>query len=175
LSIFSLSNYNDLLFKCKFEASELKNCSSHPEYDYILLNIVMGINHLFEWYLKDRTVSEKNRLACLCYFNPFNSFHDVSGDLKSLYKKLKTFPNKNSHQEVIRQLCNKAKHFKTKVIERQGKDYTCQFGSASFGNTSTGGFAHYFYFVELNGHDTELSQLLVDLLQQWESFVEKDA
>ncbi|MBW0295114.1 hypothetical protein N5C36_03165 [Shewanella xiamenensis] len=174
MSIFSLFNYKDLLLKCKLEASTLKDCSSHPEYDYILFNIVMGINHLFEWYLKDQSVGEKNKIACLCNFNPFNELDVVSADFKSLYKKLEPFPNKNYHQEAIRQLCNKAKHFKQKMIERQDKNYTCLFGNESFGNTSFGSFNHYLYFVELNGHDTDLSDLLVDLLKQWESFLEEN-
>lgn len=82
MSILSLNSYEDLLAKSNYEIDQLKSCISHPEYDYILFNLVLGMNHLYEWFLKDKDVSEELKLKCIKNFNPFNTPYDVSSDFK---------------------------------------------------------------------------------------------
>ena len=178
MSLLSLSSYNDLLQKCSRELCGLKKCESHPEYDFILFNIVLGMNHLFEWYLKEKSVERTNKLDCIKRFNPFSSPYDVSSDFKSLYRELDSFPNTNQYQEVIRKLCNKAKHFKQSSIEKQSKNYTAVFGAEYMqcGNpdAACGGFDHYIYSVEIDGSDKDLEKRVSSLLDSWNSVVETD-
>lgn len=175
MSILSLNSYENLLQKCEFEYEQLQSCKSHPEYDFILFNLVLGLNHLFECFLKEKTVRTDEKIRCVKTFNPFASPYDVSGDFKNDYKKLLHFPTLNERQEVIRKLCNKAKHFKKQSIESQDKNYTCLAGDDSMecGNPEAecGAFDHYLYFVEVQGKDTNLEGLIAEHLLDWRQFV----
>ncbi len=177
MSILSLNSYEDLLNKCKVELEQLPIVTSNPEYDYILLNIILGMNHLFEWYLKDENIDEKLRLQCVERFNPFVSPNDVSSNFKSSYKKIDKFPPTNAHQEVARKLCNKAKHFKKKDIEKKDKHHTAVDGSITMQDggplASDGAFSHYIYTVEVGGKDQDVSQIMSLLLDDWVSFTNK--
>ena len=176
MSILSLDSYQNLLQKCEYEYRSLQQCKSHPEYDFLLFNLVVGLNHLFEWFLKEKSTSEYAKSKCIETFNPFVSPYDVSGDFKKDYKKIDEFPPLNETQEVIRKLCNKAKHFKKQNIESQGKNYTCVAGDDSMecGNpeADSGAFDHYVYFVEINGEDRDLEILIGKHLLDWKVFVQ---
>ncbi|WP_429236140.1 hypothetical protein [Aeromonas salmonicida] len=175
MSIFSLENYQHLLQKCQCEYKLLKGCESHPEYDFLLFNLVVSLNHLFDWFLKENSISEHTKSKCIIKFNPFISLDDIPSDFKGYYKKLNAFPPLNEFQEVIRKLCNKAKHFKKKTIESQGKNYTCGAGddSVECGNPEIvcGTFNHYLYFVEISGEDINLEALISKHLIDWECFL----
>jgi len=172
VSILSMNSYTDLLKKCIWENNQLRNCSTHPEYDYILLNIIFAMNHIFEWYLKDIELSDGKKLECIKLFNPYSET-DYPCEFKTLYKKLVDYPNVNEYQKTIRLLCNKAKHFKTAIIERQEKHFISSFGNSRFSEngSSFGSFDHYSYFVEINSNNVDLLKLISSQLSKWEEFV----
>ena len=70
MSILSLDSYQNLLQKCEYEYNSLQQCKSHPEYDFLLFNLVVGLNHLFEWFLKEKSTSEYAKSKCIETFNP---------------------------------------------------------------------------------------------------------
>ncbi|MDG5902086.1 hypothetical protein E2650_19745 [Shewanella xiamenensis] len=174
MTIFSLASFRELMIKCDRECEQLKQCATHPEYDFILMNIVFGINHLFDWYLKDTEIEETRIQECLKLFSPYGSIDEVSKEFRRLYKLLPEFPEVDSNQEIIRKLCNKAKHFKKVGIERQGKNYTSTFGASlmQFGGERAvfGGFNHYLYFVEIGNTDVNLAELVSSQLNKWKEF-----
>ena len=178
MSILSLNSYIDLFNKCRQEFDQLNNCSSHPEYDFILFNIIMGMNHIYEWFLKEKIIEESRKLKCVREFNPFTSPYDVSGDFKQLYRKLSNFPKTNKNQEVIRKLCNKAKHFKKTEIETQGKNLTAVAGAAHMQcgepNAVAGAFDHYTYSVDINGENVNLEILIKSHIENWGNFLAHD-
>jgi hypothetical protein len=172
LSIFSLKSYKDLLSKCNQEYQELLNCSSHPEYEYILINIIFGLNHLFDWCIKDTSISKKK---CIETFNPYRE--KPAKDLASIYKENGFQDNNfiiNVNQEVIRHLCNKSKHFKLIHIETRDKNYTCLAGSISMecgeSRAECGEFDGYAYFVDIEGENKNLLSIISELLKQWNDF-----
>jgi hypothetical protein len=175
MSLLSLDNYHLLLKKCEQELIELEVCSSHPQYDYLLFNVVFGMNHLFEWYLQDKSIKTSDKAACVRQFNPFSKGDNIPHELKTYYDALKDFPKTSAYQETVRKLCNKAKHFKKIKIEKQGKNYTALWGSstAEFGHTETefGAFDHYLYSININGQDVDLYQMLKELHQDWVLFI----
>ncbi len=172
MSIFSLNQYNDLYDKCALELNMLENSRSHPEYDYLLFNIVLGENHLFEWFIKDKKVSKPIKLECIKVFNPFSSPYDVSEDFKSLYRELPSFPTPNKEQLVIRQLCNKAKHFKRTEIEKQEKNDISVAGVMECGDHL--GAYLYVYTVEIEGNDEFLNEVLKVNLARWDKFIKEN-
>ncbi len=176
MSILSLNSYEDLLSKCQVELQQLQSVKSNPEYDFMLFNLVLGMNHLFEWYLKEKNINEKMKMECIKKFNPFASPYDVSGDFKGLYRE-SDFPETNPYQEVVRKLCNKAKHFKKQAIEKQDKHYTASCGSVAMqcGNpdASCGAFSHYIYTVEIAGEDKNLTIIMSQLINDWVNFTGK--
>ena len=149
----------------------LENCRVQPDYDYLLFNIVLSANHLFEWFVKDKKLSESDKLKCITEFNPYSSPYDVSGDLKFLYRKLIDFPKTNNEQFLIRQLSNKAKHFKKTEIEKQERIERAVAGTMTCGEHL--GAYHYIYTVENNGKDELLTKLLKTNFDHWEKFIKE--
>ena len=92
MSILTLNSYEILLGKCKKEIGELRKCNSHPDYDFLLFNVILSMNHLFEWFLKDDSVSQDKKLECIKSFNPYSERGKVSRDFTSLYGQLEDFP-----------------------------------------------------------------------------------
>ncbi|HFG1893491.1 TPA: hypothetical protein ACGF3M_003684, partial [Vibrio cholerae] len=179
MGFLTLNSYQGLLKKCDFEYQMLSKTKKNPEYEYHVFNLVMGLNHLFEWYLKDKQISEQKKIACIASFNPFSSDSKVSKDFKSLYSKSPVFPEVNREQEVVRHLCNNAKHFKSSVPQNAHKNFTAVMGKKSvcIGNKAAmcGSYSHFKYSVSLGDKEVDVVTLLGSLLEQWESFVAKTA
>ena len=175
MSILSLNKYNHLFDKCKLELDELMSCSQHPQYDYLIFNLVFGLNHLFEWYIKDDEVETELKSQCIRQFNPYQCYNTVSAQLKSYYSDA-DFPPTNRFQETIRKLCNNAKHFNTTAIEKQDKNYTCLAAADGMHAgellAQAAQFDHYNYSVEIDGEDIDLVMLIEKHLSKWASFFE---
>lgn len=80
-------------------------------------NIILSMNHLFEWFLKDENVPQDKKMGCIKIFNPYRTEDNVSRDFKSIYSQLDDFPEVNRSQELIRELCDKAKHLKKRILK----------------------------------------------------------
>lgn len=176
LGILTLNSYETLLGKCRNEIIELQGCKLHPNYDFLVFNIILSMNHLFEWFLKDENIPQDKKIGCIKTFNPYRTENNVSRDFKSIYGQLEDFPEVNRSQELIRELCNKAKHFTKKKIEVQDRNYTveCGYESMECGNPDAvcGEFDHYIYFVEVDGNQMNLELLMACLINRWAGFVE---
>ncbi len=178
MGILTLNSYEILLDKCRRELIELQGCNLHPNYDFLLFNIILSMNHLFEWFLKDENVPQDKKMGCINMFNPYRTKNNVSKDFLCIYGQLDDFPKVNRSQELIRELCNKAKHFIKKNIEVQDRNYIVECGDESMecGNPDAvcGGFDHYIYFVEVDGDQKNLEVLMACLINRWSDFVEND-
>lgn|GEM_PF-2626760 len=169
MTVFSFDGFRDLFEKSKYEMQMMETCRSHPDYDYLLFNVTVSVNHLFEWCIRDKNLDENIRLECVKRFNPYETPYDVPRDFHGLYKKIETFPVVNEEQLVIRQLCNKAKHFKKTNVETQSRknisvcgvmrcgDRLCQF--------------HYQYDVEISNSEKKLNVVLSEMLDKWGTFI----
>lgn len=169
MTVFSFDSYQDVIEKSKFELKKLEICRIHPDYDYLLFNITVSINHLFEWCIRDEELDEEKRLECIRRFNPYESRDDVARDFEKLYRKLSIFPDVNEKQLVVRQLCNKAKHFKKTGIEKQTRNEIAVCGVMCCGDRL--GQFHYQYDVEINKSDIKLNTVLAEIHNEWESFM----
>lgn len=178
MAILTLNNYSLLFEKCKKEVGELQRCNLHPDYDFLMFNVILSLSHLFEWYLVDDSAPKK--IECIKLFNPFRDIDSVPGYLKSQFKAVGDFPEKNEYQALTRELCNKAKHFKKeKDIELQERSFNVELGDDEMecGNSDAdcGGFDHYIYFVELHGNKVNLELLVTSLIEEWSFFINSDS
>lgn len=179
MGLLSLNSYNGLLEKCEYDYQMLESARRNPDYEYHVFNLVMGLNHLFEWYLKESCNSAQKKMECITRFNPFSSLDNVSGEFKSIYSKFPTFPRINVEQETIRKLCNNAKHFNSSVPHKASKHHTAVMGKKGvcLGNKSAmcGAFSHLEYTVSLGDQEINVVTLLAKLLEQWKLFVAETA
>lgn len=166
----------ELYKKCVFEFNKLKEETNNPEYDYALFNIILTLNHLFEWYILDNSICENRKIECIKIFNPYEKLEYVPRHLEKIYKKIRTYPNENKNQTNIRKLSNDAKHFKQLKLEKQSKNYTSVFGSFQFGpQNQFGSFDHYIYFVKINEININLEDIIESLLNLWSNFITQDS
>ena len=176
MAILSIVDYSALFQKCQYEIAKLTECTTHPERDYLMINLIIGLNHLFEWYLKDRKVDVSAKLLCINQFNPYKVPPSKEGDeISKLYRKLQNRPNTNRNQEVIRELCNKAKHLKEKEIEVGQMNYICGMGDehVQCGEpfALSGSFNYYNYFVDMDGKEIDLISILRTQIEEWSKFI----
>ncbi len=171
--IFSVLNYKDLLEKCCFELEKIKRLDSYPQYDYNLMNLIFDLNHLLEWYLKDKKESKKSKIKCVNTFNPFKSPYDVSSDFKPIFRNFNNFPTINIKQFLVRQLRNSVKHFKNNIGQKKEKNYIAVCGSekAVCGSISCGEFNRFNYFIENESSSYNIESLCRELIAEWEQFI----
>jgi hypothetical protein len=177
VGVLSLNSYRDLLQKCETELQLLVSCDKHPEYDFILFNLVLGLNHLFEWYLLDEDTPETAKHICIQRLNPFEPGDRIPRDFNQLYDGIQSFPEMNHHQQAIRQLSNKAKHFKKTEVEHSSKNYTCGCGEPGMEcgepGALAGAFNHYVYSVNIQGSDVGLLAVATALIDEWHEIAGK--
>ena len=177
MKFLSFDDHKDLLNKCLYEENKLR-CSQgkHPEYQYLIFNIVISLNHLFEWFMKNNQVIDENKKNCIKNFNPYKSSDDVNKDFMKFYDELDEFPPINEYQLLIRKLCNKAKHFNIRPIEeRKKQDITCA-GESSMncGEISAvcGNFVYSYFVHNDNGDDICIKSLISEQIVKWKIFLE---
>lgn len=170
MSFLTLYESRDLLDKCEFELSLLMACKSNPEYEYHAFNLIVGLNHLFEWAFKEGSYERK--VACFARFNPFDG--KVSCDFKGILSEFKEPCKVNSYQMTIRQLCNSAKHFKKKETFKPKANVIATMGSLHMGSEVAfmGAASHYSYLVDVDGIDVDISELLKFQVEAWNDFFE---
>lgn len=175
MTVLSIADFSDLFQKCQHEIKQLKECTEHPEHDYLIFNLVIGMNHVFEWLLKDDKAGINTKTQCISKFNPYQLISDVPNEFRDLYNGIKPFPATNRNQEIIRKLCNKAKHFSIKPTVNQTRNFTCGAGQPDMqcGEplAMSGAFQHYNYFVELDGKEVNVKTILGVQIDDWSKFI----
>ena len=72
--IFCFENYSDLIEKVRYERSLVNTSSANKKSDiYPLFNIVLTLNHIFEWFYKDEKIDTKLRAECIKIFNTYDN------------------------------------------------------------------------------------------------------
>ncbi len=164
-TFYDINSYRSLLDKCSYELSHLPLVTkAQPRDSYTLFNLVLTLNHLFDWAVKDERIDERVRMNCVREFNPYNvgQISDAENNFP-IYRhhSLMPFPPTNPQQWLIRQVANRVKHLKASpklgrsesMILRQGKQLEIT----------------WFIVDDIEGHPTELigqCQLLQKLWTQ---------
>lgn len=136
--LFELGNWTDLLQKAKFDFSKLD--AQVNSYD--LFNCLCTVNHIPDWIEKDSGVAEsvKEAAASLC--------------------------QNNQNISVVRQLCNRAKHFTRQDFSPNTKQQT-GYGAGRYGKGPYG-VGEPTYAVEVNGEMVNVLNLMRAVIGEWE-------
>ncbi len=120
-NFYFMTDYHDLFRKCLFEWRRFRATSRNPEEScYHLFNVVLALNHLYDWLLNDPDVDNDIKMECVRRFNPY-----AESDrpwLNDTYRSDPYVPALdgvapvNEWQRLVRQVCNRAKHLKSRPI-----------------------------------------------------------
>jgi hypothetical protein len=176
-SFYGVEDFRDLYNKSLDDWKQLAN-SDPKKKSYALFNLVMTLNHLFDWFLKDPGVSQRRKLRCIQAFNPYKK--KASPDLKRLFEKLPTFPQKNINQYLVRCVCNKAKHAKlTPALSRS--EVTAFIGTGDPRAFAGSPVAVAGYHVTTTSYEVKdgnkkynLQTICEDLRAQWGEFIKRE-
>ncbi len=173
--IFSLSKPKDLLYKIKFERGEITTSEPNERNRYQVLNVILSLNHLFEWALGFDEYDTEKKQEIIKLFNPYDPDSRLPWYIKKHYQGLSPFPVKNHNQSLIKELSNNFKHFKLeKCLTSHDKKYLSVAGQMYSGgqNAYSGYFEEYGFFVEgFNGKRVDLLMLFDGLIISWENLI----
>ena len=175
---YDIENYNDLYLKCKYDYALLESTKGYIEYSYDLLNLIFSLNHLYEWYIKDKDIPNEKRDICIETFFPYENgesigIKEVENYLKE--RKLET----NTKQFLIRKVCNNTKHFLRRdndPDQKMQKNFTACAGSGVYAGTGrcAGEYDKYNYYLEHNDQKYDLLEILDKLMAEWEEFLAEE-
>lgn len=116
---FVIRNYTELHHKVLWEFQRFTFSSDQREQDYLFFNILLSLNHLFDWVINDLSIPLDIRLECVRRFNPYDekSVEDIkTGNSKSQRNLRDAFGRvvglipRNWKQEIVREFANHEKH-----------------------------------------------------------------
>jgi hypothetical protein len=178
-NFFFIKDYFDLLAKLRFEWRAFQASWRTPEANcYHLFNVVLTLNHLFEWILNDPDLDISFKDACISRFNPYSEGERIPIALEdgtfSLLQNAGTFPPTNSGQRTIRQICNKAKHLKSRPATHYSMIWILlkafSGGRLRLGKSRQMTFPQ--YYVETDQEkNLNVQTVCEDLIQQWTDFI----
>lgn len=154
--LFHLSGFMDLYAKARREYGRL---SVDPTVDNIF-NFLCTINHLTDWALQDKTLSEEA--------------HEKAKAMQARAGDLNKGGDKSYPLYTIRLLCNSGKHFelsKETPVSQSIAPIDEHSHVGCFGITMHDGMP-YNYGLEHDGHDVALSFVARAAMLIWEEYVE---
>jgi hypothetical protein len=174
-NFFLLNDYRDMYFKCWHDWKQLHN-SDPEEKTYAMFNLIMTLNHLFDWVLKDQNISFEKKIRCIRAFNPYKSMEKVSPDFKEFYDQLPERPPTRTEQYLVRSLSNKAKHL-LQTPSTESVTNTVYLGAGSpdaycNGPKAFAGFHEIIvtHVVGDDGEDYDLKDICTTLIHDWGDF-----
>ena len=157
---FHINDYRDFWQKCRHDYRVFFDKEDNQHYEYKLLNLILSLNHLYDWVVKDENLSADIRNQCERLFWPYS---DRS--------------NYNTKQYLIRKLSNRGKHFKQAENDPgQGTELQNAFCAGMPDAIAGNAFARetkIFLYVEHDGVKYDVESLIKELFDEWKSFLEE--
>lgn len=147
-----LKSSKDLLLKCIYEFEKLD--TSQKEYEYALFNIIVSLNHLYEWVKEDESVESIIKQKCISEFHNFDM--PKTNEIRLLANSLKHF-NKSKISTML--------NTETSELGAGDKFMECGHPDAISGNQITT------YSININNEQFELSDLLAELIGNWKIYL----
>lgn len=176
-SFFGMENFLDLYAKCHHDLKQLQNSDPRKK-SYAIFNLVMDLNHLFDWFMKDQLLSDELKVRCVQKFNPYKE--KASDDFVRWYKGI-PFPLTNEGQYLVRCVSNKAKHSKTSPTTEAalttvglgaGSEYAE--AGAPWNECGASELQIVTYWVEDDGLLYDMKVVCSDLQQEWSDFIRQN-
>jgi hypothetical protein len=139
--LFELGNWTDLLQKAKVDFSKLDEQVN----SYDLFNCLCTVNHIPDWIKKDSKVTEALKLTGA-----------------NLYST-------NPNIRLVRELCNRAKHFERKSSSPE-TNQQFGYGTGRYGMGSYG-IGEPTYEVEVGGKMVNVLKLMRNVIEEWEKLM----
>lgn len=166
----------NLLEKAKHEYSLITLNSLEQNDYYLVFNVLVSINHLFDWVLNNDYIPIERKERCIKQFNPYENKNEY-GNFSKYYRQINEKIEVNYSQQIIKSLCNNLKHFKKKnkcgdVNEK--KKYLSVCGNIACGgaNAVAGYYEEYTFVVNVgNGKEIDLIELLKNAINEWDQFL----
>lgn len=174
---FILNSASDLYRKCLFEFSLISDEANDDHIIYQLFNIILSLNHLVEWYLKDKTIVDNSKkIHCLQKFYSYEKQGNETEVIKKFIKKQNLLDCKfqcNKNQKLIRLISNQIKHVEVKITTNVNSQFIIQCGEdITCGDGSQAGEYKYVYCVNDGNEEIDVLILINDLLLEWSTFIE---
>jgi len=156
---FYINGYRDFWQMCRHNYRLFSNKEDNKHYEYKLLNLILSLNHLYDWVIKDENLSLYIRNQCEKKFYPYS---DRS--------------NFNTKQYLVRKLSNRGKHFKqvendpSQGVELQ-KAFCADMPDAIAGNAFSRE-TRMFHYVEHDDVKYDVESLCKELFDEWKFFFE---
>jgi hypothetical protein len=181
-TFFGMNDYRDLYFKCHQDLKELQNSDPRRK-SYAIFNLVVSLNHMFDWFLNDLSASPEMKIKCMTRFNPYKPEDNLPRAFRNLYESLGSeFPRLNEDQYLVRCVGNKAKHWKASpTTEAHKADVGVGAGSqyarvgAPWMQCGVSTISIVTYLVEDGGEFYDMKLVCSDLHQEWGSFLREES
>jgi len=168
-NFYNLYSYLDLHKKCIYELQVIESSINDSLLlSYNLFNLVCTLNHMFDWCIGDDSIDETLRKECLTQFNPWRD-EPKDKEIKKLYNKIEN-KTTNFNQYLIREICNKAKHFKNNPILINDMCYSVAMGNFQMGELQMGEFV-YKFIVEKDDKEYDILETCRELISEWNDFI----
>ncbi|MBB6480892.1 hypothetical protein [Spirochaeta isovalerica] len=172
--IFGLNSPVDLLEKVISERSEISTVSTDISNHYMVINIILSVNHLFDWALKSEEYCLDKKKAIVVELNPYSETERIPWDFKELYSQIVPHPPVNKDQKLIRELSNNFKHFKQeKINTRFSKKYLSVAGNMVAGGATAccGYYEEYGFFVDEGSSTIDLLASFDRSISNWQAVI----
>jgi hypothetical protein len=166
----------NLLAKAQHEYSLITLNKLEQNDYYLVFNVLVSINHLFDWVLNNDNIPIERKERCIKLFNPYENKNEF-GNFRKYYQKINEGIEINTNQQIIKALCNNLKHFKKRNKYGdvdENKKYLAVSGNIVCGgaNAIAGYYEEYTFIVKSdNGKEIDLIELLRDAINEWEKFL----
>ena len=119
---FFIKDYKELFAKIEHEFQVYQTLINEESRRYFLFNLLLSLNHLFDWVINDPDVPSAVKSQCVRRFNPYDQTGvqeiERSKDkkrrcLKEAYLDAEVFDYINPRQRLVRILANHEKHLTT--------------------------------------------------------------
>jgi len=162
---YGLRDYRDLFWKCKHDLKQFWMTHDDELSSYGLFNLVVTIDHLFDWVLNDPALPENKKARCIERFNPYGPGERIPNGFEKYYPACP--PSTNEDHRLVRKVANKAKH------RRLEPETPMLRGTALVGSDleRLSEVEYTGYFAGGAEEHGDLPALCEDLLRDWQKFL----
>lgn len=173
-----MTSPKDMYDKIIYERNLINLENNENKNVYIIFNLILSINHLFDWVIFGKNNDDPNAIECIKRFNPYlKKEYSDNSFFRDYYSKLTIFPKCNEKQQIIREISNNIKHFSSeKKSSKVEKDILSVAGNIGCGepNACCRYFEEYRYVIKNDiGKDLNLIELCDSLINEWKIYIDE--
>jgi hypothetical protein len=159
---YDIKDSQDLLRKCEYDYEQLSKIGrNQPVYSFVLFNLILGLNHIFDWVLNDDKNTIERKVSCITQFNPYRKDEHLPREYGDLYETDGLILQTNKQQRMVRLLANRVKHLNEEKAKTEKAENIFSVGI----KLDTAWFT-----ATIDGEWMEVTAQCAFLLDQWRQF-----